>query len=196
MKDYLLTLKIQNNYLAKMMESRGIKSAAELHRLSGISQTDIGRALNLKRPAYSSRGGLNATASSLCDFFMCEVGDIYPPEHLHNPLDQHIFKAEYAYQDNLLEGEGACPSLLLESNDAQGAIEDMMGYLTKRERKVIEMKHGMEDEEESNFKEIGVELGVSGQRTRQIYNKALRKARYYAEKQSETEHLRTSRQED
>ena len=195
MKDYLLTLKIQNNYLAKMMESRGIKSAAELHRLSGIAQTDIGKALNLKIPAYCSRG-LNATASRLCNYFMCEVSDIYPPEHIHNPLDQHIFKAEYAYQDNLLEGEGACPSLLLESNDAHGAIEDMMGYLTGWERKTVQMKHGMGDEEESNFTEIGVELGVSGQRTRQIYDKALRKARYYAEKQSQTEHLRTLRQED
>ena len=195
MKDYLLTLKIQNNYLAKMMESRGIKSAADLQRLSGVSQIDIGKALNLKRPAYCSRG-LNATASRLCDFFMCEVSDIYPPEHIHNPLDQHIFKAEYAYQDNLLEGEGACPSLLLESNDAHGAIEDMLGCLTERERKAVQMKHGMGDEEESNFTEIGVELGVSGQRTRQIYDKALRKARYYAEKQSQTEHLRTLRQED
>lgn len=195
MKDYLLTLKIQNNYLAKMMESRGIKSAAELHRLSGISQIDIGKALNLKRPAYSSRG-LSATASSLCDFFMCEAGDIYPPEHLHNPLNQHIFKAEYAYQENLLEGEGACPSLLLESNDAQGAIEDMMGYLNERERKVVQMKHGMQDGVESNFKEIGVELGITGQRTRQIYDKALRKALYYVEKQGQTEHLRTLRRED
>ena len=195
MKDYLLTLKIQNNYLAKMMESRGIKSAAELQRLSGVSQSDIGKALNLKRPAYSSRG-LNATASSLCDFFMCEVGDIYPPEHLHNPLDQHIFKAEYAYQDNLLEGEGACPSLLLESNDAHGAIEDMMGYLNERERKAIQMRHGMQDGVESTFRNIGGEFGVSSSRAMEIYNKALRKARYYAEKQSQTEHLRTLRQED
>ena len=195
MKDYLLTLKIQNNYLAKMMESRGIKNAAELHRLSGVSQSDIGKALNLKRPAYSSRG-LNATASSLCDFFMCEVSDIYPPEHLHNPLDQHIFKAEYAYQDNLLEGEGACPSLLLESNDAHGAIEDMMGYLNERERKAIQMRHGMQDGVESTFRNIGGEFGVSSSRAMEIYNKALRKARYYAEKQSQTEHLRTLRQED
>ena len=195
MKDYLLTLKIQNNYLAKMMESRGIKSAAELQRLSGVSQSDIGKALNLKRPAYSSRG-LNATASSLCDFFMCEVGDIYPPEHLHNPLDQHIFKAEYAYQENLLEGEGACPSLLLESNDAHGAIEDMMGYLNERERKAIQMRHGMQDGVESTFRNIGGEFGVSSSRAMEIYNKALRKARYYAEKQSQTEHLRTLRQED
>ena len=194
MKDYLLTLKIQNNYLAKMMESRGIKSAAELHRLSGISQVDIGKALNLKRPAYSSRG-LNATASSLCDFFMCEVGDIYPPEHLHNPLDQHIFKAEYAYQDNLLEGEGACPSLLLESNDAQGAIEDMMGCLTERERKVIQMRHGMQDGIESTFVDIGDEFGFSTQWATKIYRRSLRKARHYAEKQSQTERF-SLKQED
>jgi|TARA_R110000824_G_scaffold169721_1_gene346851 RNA polymerase primary sigma factor len=194
MKDYLLTLKIQNNYLAKMMESRGIKNAAELHRLSGVSQSDIGKALNLKRPAYSSRG-LNATASSLCDFFMCEVGDIYPPEHLHNPLDQHIFKAEYAYQDNLLEGEGACPSLLLESNDAQGAIEDMMGCLTERERKVIQMRHGMQDGIESTFVDIGDEFGFSTQWATTIYRRSLRKARHYAEKQSQTERL-SLKQED
>ena len=194
MKDYLLTLKIQNNYLAKMMESWGIKNAAELHRLSGVSQSDIGKALNLKRPAYSSRG-LNATASSLCDFFMCEVGDIYPPEHLHNPLDQHIFKAEYAYQENLLEGDGACPSLLLESNDAQGAIEDMMGYLTERERKVIQMRHGMQDGIESTFVDIGDEFGFSTQWATKIYRRSLRKARHYAEKQSQTERL-SLKQED
>lgn len=190
MKDYLLTLKIQNNYLAKMMESKGIKNAAELSRLSGVAQTDIGKILNLKKSAYTKFGVMYSAASSLCDFFMCEIGDIYPPEHLHNPLEQHIFKAEYAYQDNLLEGDGACPSLLIESNEANGAIEGIMKNLRERERRVVQMKHGLGDEEESTFKEIGEEFGVSGGRAMQIYNHALRKVRYYCDRDGQTEALR------
>ena len=177
MKDYLLTLKVQNNYLHKMMEAKGFKNAAELSRASGVAQTQIGFILNLKKPAYNKVGNLSASVAALCDFFLCEVGDIFPEEHIYNPLEEHIFKAEYAYQENLLEGDGMCPSLLLEQEDKFEVLTDFIDKLPPRDKKIIEMHFGINGEDRKTFKEIAELFGVTACRVMQIQDRALRKLR-------------------
>ena len=54
----------------------------------------------------------------------------------------------------------------------------VLGSLTKRERKVLQLRFGLEDGRSRTLEEVGREFGVTRERIRQIETKALRKLRH------------------
>jgi RNA polymerase primary sigma factor len=65
----------------------------------------------------------------------------------------------------------------LDAQDFGGAIGDLMGVLTERERVVIERRFGLRGAEEATLRRIGEHLDLSRERVRQIESKALGKLR-------------------
>jgi RNA polymerase primary sigma factor len=57
-------------------------------------------------------------------------------------------------------------------------ICSVLGSLTKRERKVLQLRFGLEDGRARTLEEVGREFGVTRERIRQIETKALRKLRH------------------
>lgn len=57
-------------------------------------------------------------------------------------------------------------------------IQRELGALTERERQVLEMRFGLKDGQGRTLEEVGVEMGVTRERIRQIEAKALRKLRH------------------
>ncbi|MBF6613064.1 MAG: RNA polymerase sigma factor RpoD [Chloroflexi bacterium] len=57
-------------------------------------------------------------------------------------------------------------------------ICSVLGSLTKRERKVLQLRFGLEDGRSRTLEEVGREFGVTRERIRQIETKALRKLRH------------------
>ncbi len=57
-------------------------------------------------------------------------------------------------------------------------IEDVLGTLNARERKVLELRFGLRDGRSRTLEEVGKEFGVTRERIRQIEAKALRKLRH------------------
>jgi RNA polymerase primary sigma factor len=57
-------------------------------------------------------------------------------------------------------------------------IEDVLGTLNPRERKVLELRFGLKDGRSRTLEEVGKEFGVTRERIRQIEAKALRKLRH------------------
>ncbi|MEO8285491.1 MAG: RNA polymerase sigma factor RpoD [Chloroflexota bacterium] len=57
-------------------------------------------------------------------------------------------------------------------------ITSVLGSLTKRERKVLQLRFGLEDGRSRTLEEVGREFGVTRERIRQIETKALRKLRH------------------
>jgi RNA polymerase primary sigma factor len=55
---------------------------------------------------------------------------------------------------------------------------DVLGSLTPRERKVLELRFGLEDGRSRTLEEVGREFHVTRERIRQIEAKALRKLRH------------------
>ena len=57
------------------------------------------------------------------------------------------------------------------------AMADALADLPQRERRVLELRFGLEDDQPKTLREIGEELGLSRERVRQIESRALNKLR-------------------
>jgi RNA polymerase primary sigma factor len=72
----------------------------------------------------------------------------------------------------LAPAEAASHQLLKEQ------VEDVLASLTSRERRVLQLRFGLEDGRSRTLEEVGREFGVTRERIRQIEAKALRKLRH------------------
>ncbi len=57
-------------------------------------------------------------------------------------------------------------------------VEDVLDSLTERERKVLQLRFGLDDGRSRTLEEVGKEFHVTRERIRQIEAKALRKLRH------------------
>ena len=57
-------------------------------------------------------------------------------------------------------------------------VEDVLDSLTGRERRVLQLRFGLDDGRQRTLEEVGREFGVTRERIRQIEAKALRKLRH------------------
>ena len=57
-------------------------------------------------------------------------------------------------------------------------VEDVLDTLNLRERRVLQLRFGLEDGRSRTLEEVGKEFGVTRERIRQIEAKALRKLRH------------------
>ena len=176
MKDYNIQLKVRNNLLLEKMRSLGHETAASLSRASGVSQTDIGAYLNLKK-APISIVGVSPTALKLCDTLFCELEDIFPDQHLYIGLDNN--KAEVTVSEQDVQGilGGDEPATLIESFEKSHVLIAAIESLTEKEQYVMEKHYGINGGETHSLVGIGKLMGVSSERVRQIEQKAIRKMR-------------------
>ena len=173
MEDYKIQLKVQNGHLFRMMESRGLRTVAELSRATGVNQVELGKIANLKKAVYAHSGKLISSYEKLCSFFFCDITDLVPEQHIVNPLlnsvtERYVTKYELA----ALEVDSTNPSLMIDKDlISVKSITDISINLTDRERRVIKMR--FEDGKTSPY--IANILDVSVERARQIEQKAILK---------------------
>jgi len=71
-----------------------------------------------------------------------------------------------------------------------GALRDALDELPERERKVLELRFGLEDDQPKTLREIGENLSLSRERVRQIESRALNRLRRSHHKKSLSGYLR------
>ena len=180
MKDYRVEVKVKNNYLFSMMKSYGIENVSQLGKATGLSLNVLYAYLNLTKTPHTKKGHLLPSVETLCSFFSCAVDDLFPPQHIENPLEKNSGVIEANMNElvssNLLGG-GTDPLELLEKQDTPKLLSSMLEKLNPRERMVIKARFGLDGEEEKTLQEIAEVLDVCRSRARQIEAKALRKLR-------------------
>ena len=177
--DYELTLKVRNAPLLNEMKRAGLKTAADLHRATGIGQGVIGDFLNLKTTPYG-RDGFTPKPSvlKLAEYFGLSYECLFPEANLRSPLVQNKFTQQVSSQQmaQLANISTEDPSRLLEimETEDRDVLEDMLsGKVTPREKEVLKAR--------ANGKtliEIGDSMGICSQRVRQIEQRALRRLRH------------------
>tara|TARA_R110001606_G_scaffold275856_1_gene424069 strand:+ start:56 stop:640 length:585 start_codon:yes stop_codon:yes gene_type:complete len=174
MEDYKLQLKVQNGHLFRMMESRGLKTVAQLSKATGIGSGELGKIANLKKCVYDQRTGkLTLSCEKLCDFFFCDISDIVPEQHITNPLIDNVME-NYATRDQLksLTIDSSNPSLMIDRDlISVKSITDKSISLTDRERRFIKMRF----EDGKTLHCIAKTFSISTEMARIIEKKAILK---------------------
>lgn len=119
---------------------------------------------------------------------MSDAATVYTPERIREiekvsqepvSLETPIGEEEDSHLGDFLPDdtvpapvEAASQQLLREQ------VEDVLASLTARERRVLQLRFGLEDGRSRTLEEVGREFGVTRERIRQIEAKALRKLRH------------------
>lgn len=83
-----------------------------------------------------------------------------------------------AFGDFIEDMNAADPYEEAEMTDLRKNIAMVLDTLTEREKRVIELRYGLNGEKPCTLEEVGQEFGVTRERIRQIESKALRKLRH------------------
>jgi RNA polymerase sigma factor RpoD-like protein len=94
-------------------------------------------------------------------------------------LETPIGEEEDSHLGDFIEDAGAmAPQEAASHQLLKEQVEDVLASLTQRERKVLQLRFGLEDGRTRTLEEVGKEFGVTRERIRQIEAKALRKLRH------------------
>jgi RNA polymerase primary sigma factor len=94
-------------------------------------------------------------------------------------LETPIGEEEDSHLGDFIEDSGAmAPQEAASHQLLKEQVEDVLASLTLRERKVLQLRFGLEDGRTRTLEEVGKEFGVTRERIRQIEAKALRKLRH------------------
>ena len=94
-------------------------------------------------------------------------------------LETPIGEEEDSHLGDFIEDHGAlAPAEAASHQLLKEQVEDVLASLTIRERRVLQLRFGLEDGRSRTLEEVGREFGVTRERIRQIEAKALRKLRH------------------
>jgi RNA polymerase primary sigma factor len=157
---------------------------AELTRPAVLSDRTLRHLAQLKRAhgEYLQQHGHEPTGKQLAagtGLTHAQVGELLALERIPQSMDEPVKGADGdlgAFGELLADplAEDAYEQLLDYSEIEQ--IRALLGSLTERERTILRARYGLGGDEQS-LREIGERIGLSGERVRQIENRALGKLR-------------------
>ncbi len=175
--EYLLQIQVKNNCLLGAMRDEGVQSVAELSRLLGVSQTNLGRVANLRESVYLQNGDVRQVYKKLADYFGLSPEELCPSDLHYQGLDKNKAERELT-RDQVSRltniSEQSTPDALVESQQLLGALDGAIEKLLPREQEIIDLRFT----QELTLEEIAKVTGVTRERVRQIEMRALRKLRH------------------
>jgi RNA polymerase primary sigma factor len=97
------------------------------------------------------------------------------PVSLETPVGQ---EEDSQLGDFIEDSKALAPSDAASHQMLRDQVEQVLNQLTERERRVLQLRFGLEDGHSRTLEEVGKEFGVTRERIRQIEVKALRKLRH------------------
>ena len=181
MSDYSVEIKIKNARVLRLMRLAGVKNAAELSRLSGVSQSRIGHFINLKMtPMSELTGTWRPTVLKLADALNCMPDDMFSDHQRTSFLANNKRSIEMSEAEVELLMDSREQAMLpddavfeTEQRNAIAAILDTA--LSPRQSLVLKARLGFDQDGEKTLQELGETLGVGRERVRQIEIAALEK---------------------
>ncbi len=194
MKDYQLQIAIKNNYLLTAMRENGYFFVPRLAEASGVSSSAIYEYLSLRKGALTlRRGAVRASVQRLADFLKRTPDQLFPSQHFDRPLKTNKATMEVdlddmkrMFHDDLTALPPMLPDAVVEEEELRRMMGECLDTLLPREKRVLELRFGLDGEDQLTFEEISQRLVDEGvwphlvqkERIRQIEAKAMRKLKH------------------
>ncbi len=107
-----------------------------------------------------------------------KVGEIIKAAQQPISLETPIGEERDRYLSDFIEDKKPQPAEVAINRALKEQLQDLLASLSAKERRVIELRFGLDDDRSRTLEEVGWEFGVTRERIRQIENKALRKLRH------------------
>ncbi|MFC2026660.1 RNA polymerase sigma factor RpoD [Chloroflexota bacterium] len=161
--------------------TRAIADQARTIRIPVHMVETINKLLNVSR-SLSQEYGREPTPKEIGDELEIspdKVREIIKVSQLPISLEAPIGEEEDSHLGDFIEDRNALPPPDAASRQLlKEQIEDVLSSLTPRERRVLQLRFGLEDGRSRTLEEVGKEFNVTRERIRQIEAKALRKLRH------------------
>jgi RNA polymerase sigma factor (sigma-70 family) len=171
-KNIRVEIKIKNNILYKLILSDN-KNVNEFCSKYNFDKNTISRYLSLK--IFPKRNNKwTETAIKLSEHFKVLPEDIFNEDFNFIEKNTISLEGNIKYIDYMY-------SIKIENNDnfhLKEAINKILNTLQGREKKIIEMRYGLNGNNEMTLNEIGEVFGITRARVSQIEAKAMRKLRH------------------
>ncbi len=79
------------------------------------------------------------------------------------------------------------PSRILHDTDLQSIVERWLGRLNDKQREVVERRFGLNGHEKGTLEDVGLAIGVTRERVRQIHMDAMKRLRQILESEGLSE---------
>lgn len=189
-KAYRVKVTVKNNLLLTAIEQAGYKSAAEFARAIGLTEQRVSALVALRDAPINQDGEFSPNAKRIMEALGAAPSDLWTTEQLNMklkrntkedffsaPTIQAILGGNVAQLEGSVYEESEKPEEVLNKKELKAELEKVLGTLTPRETKVLQLRFGLDGCGEHTLEEIGDMLDIGKERVRQIEAKALRKMR-------------------
>src|SRR5215210_5952433 len=125
-----------------------------------------------------TRLGHEPTLDEICDEANLPVQqalEVRAAARASTSLDQPVGDSGDTFFSDFVAGDEPLPEEEVEHSLRSQALREGLAALTERERRVLELRYGLQDEEPKTLEDIGRRLGLTRERVRQIELEALRR---------------------
>ncbi len=151
---------------------------AKIRKFQTEFEAEFGRAPNLEEIA----AGVELTPK--------KVEEVLPYEFPILSLDKPVGEeGESLLVDFIPDNEMFLPIDKAEYEQLSRLVDDLLGTLTPRQRKIIELRYGIGSGNNLTLEEVGDELGITRERVRQIQKEILNKLRHPSKARKLEPHL-------
>ncbi len=161
--------------------TRGISDQSRTIRMP-VHMGDIINKMLRVRSRLTEEQGKQPTSKEIgqeMDMYPKKVEEIIKVSLIPISLESPIGDQEDCHLGDLLEDRNARAPVDVASRQLlKEQIEEVLGTLTPREHRVLQLRFGLEDGWDRTLEEVGKEFNVTRERIRQIEAKALRKLRH------------------
>jgi len=185
MEEYRIDVKVRNNTLLYKLERAGYKSIGEFCRIHNVMKysSALGKIAAMKRSPLKSTGEFYSCIKLVAEKIGCDPLDLFSDTQLHTILktNKRSIAVNEAEMKFMIESCDAKQKLLYEivhDDERSQVIDVQLATLSSREQKVINLRFGLNGEDEHTLEETGIVFDITRERVRQIEAKALRKLRH------------------
>lgn len=188
MKEYRVKVTVRNNLLLSAIEDAGYKSQSEFARFAGLTPQDVNALVAMRLAPINSDGEFAPLAKAIMEVLGACPTDLWTEEQLTMQLRKNSIEKELSKEALELALSMNCQNLVsfdsvddnINKEEFTKQLKDVLETLPPRERKVLQLRFGLDNTNEQTYDAIGSMFELGGQRVRQIEARALKKMRVFA----------------
>lgn len=182
MSDYRIDIKVRNNNILRMIESRGYISALQFCNASGYGYNTLIKLINMKDAPIGKDGNYRQIVHTLCEKLDCIIEELFSSAQMEAALESNhrTFQVNEAEMKFMLTNttEQRLLEDIVDDEKREAAFSDMLDTLCPREKLVVERRFGLNGHDPHTYDELAKHFDVTRERVRQIERKAINKLRH------------------